>query len=300
MGFGVFLISFALFILYANEHRSDHREKVLKQGEKAAIQMVIHPKSKGWRKKAKEMGTQYFRNKKPKGFRIPIIGPIIGLIWWPFKVVLTGFDPAIDGSNAPGSSGGDSYVRMLASEEEIAKSIGEKAIQSGFDCVIRAIASSPGGKERSHEILNGIFVAFNAFKGKGMNRLQNMRILPIDRINTPVIVHNFKYRLLNFVERKSVLVPEELASIFHFPDARYNKIPTIKWLDYKVLPPPINLPKEGILIMGNEANGVSEEIKKLITNKISIPRFGETQETESLNVATATAILLSEFKRSFQ
>ncbi|TXD46848.1 TrmH family RNA methyltransferase [Polaribacter sp. IC073] len=59
------------------------------------------------------------------------------------------------------------------------------------------------------------------------------------------------------------------------------------------------LPKEGILVMGNEANGVSEEIKKLIEHRISIPRFGETQETESLNVATATAILLSEFKRNF-
>lgn len=58
------------------------------------------------------------------------------------------------------------------------------------------------------------------------------------------------------------------------------------------------LPKEGILIMGNEANGISDEIKKLVSNKISIPRFGEIQETESLNVATATAILLSEFKRS--
>ena len=58
-------------------------------------------------------------------------------------------------------------------------------------------------------------------------------------------------------------------------------------------------PKEGILIMGNEANGVSEEIKSLLQYKISIPRFGETQETESLNVATATAILLSEFKRSY-
>ncbi|MFT5147038.1 MAG: TrmH family RNA methyltransferase, partial [Polaribacter sp.] len=57
------------------------------------------------------------------------------------------------------------------------------------------------------------------------------------------------------------------------------------------------LPKEGILIMGNEANGVSKEIKTLLEYKISIPRFGETQETESLNVATATAILLSEFKR---
>lgn len=57
------------------------------------------------------------------------------------------------------------------------------------------------------------------------------------------------------------------------------------------------LPKEAILIMGNEANGVSEEIKKLIKSKISIPRFGELQETESLNVATASAILLSEFRR---
>lgn len=57
------------------------------------------------------------------------------------------------------------------------------------------------------------------------------------------------------------------------------------------------LPKEAILIMGNEANGVSAELKTLCKNKISIPRFGETQETESLNVATATAILLSEFKR---
>ncbi|MFY9243191.1 MAG: RNA methyltransferase [Polaribacter sp.] len=59
------------------------------------------------------------------------------------------------------------------------------------------------------------------------------------------------------------------------------------------------LPKEAILIMGNEANGVTDEIKKLVKNKISIPRFGENQEIESLNVATATAILLSEFRRSF-
>jgi TrmH family RNA methyltransferase len=58
------------------------------------------------------------------------------------------------------------------------------------------------------------------------------------------------------------------------------------------------LPKEGILIMGNEANGISETIKGFVKNKLSIPRFGETQETESLNVATATAILLSEFKRN--
>ncbi|XMO87308.1 RNA methyltransferase [Algibacter sp. AS12] len=57
------------------------------------------------------------------------------------------------------------------------------------------------------------------------------------------------------------------------------------------------LPKNGILVMGNEANGVSKEVEAVITEKISIPRFGELQATESLNVATATAILLSEFRR---
>jgi TrmH family RNA methyltransferase len=58
-----------------------------------------------------------------------------------------------------------------------------------------------------------------------------------------------------------------------------------------------NLPKSGVLVMGNEANGISEQILNLTNNAISIPRFGNLQQTESLNVATATAILLSEFKR---
>jgi len=58
------------------------------------------------------------------------------------------------------------------------------------------------------------------------------------------------------------------------------------------------LPDDAYLVMGNEANGISEKIESLISEKISIPRFGNIQQAESLNVATATAILLSEFKRS--
>ncbi|WP_310556040.1 RNA methyltransferase [Flavobacterium sp.] len=57
-------------------------------------------------------------------------------------------------------------------------------------------------------------------------------------------------------------------------------------------------PNKGILVLGNEANGISKEIENLVSKKITIPRFGNLQLTESLNVATATAILLSEFKRS--
>jgi len=57
------------------------------------------------------------------------------------------------------------------------------------------------------------------------------------------------------------------------------------------------LTKESVLVLGNEANGISREVQKLITSKITIPQFGEIRRTDSLNVATATAILLSEFMR---
>jgi TrmH family RNA methyltransferase len=58
------------------------------------------------------------------------------------------------------------------------------------------------------------------------------------------------------------------------------------------------LPQQGILVLGNEANGISEKIEKLVSDRLAIPRFGDLQQTESLNVATATAIFLSEFKRN--
>ncbi|MAC87608.1 MAG: RNA methyltransferase [Gammaproteobacteria bacterium] len=56
-------------------------------------------------------------------------------------------------------------------------------------------------------------------------------------------------------------------------------------------------PASAVLVMGNEANGISNSIKEIVSTKITIPRYGNYQLTESLNVATATAILLSEFRR---
>lgn len=54
-------------------------------------------------------------------------------------------------------------------------------------------------------------------------------------------------------------------------------------------------PKAGILVIGNEANGIREEVIPLLTDALMIPRFGET---ESLNAAIATSIFLWELKRS--
>ena len=56
---------------------------------------------------------------------------------------------------------------------------------------------------------------------------------------------------------------------------------------------------KGLIIMGNEGNGISSEIEKLVTDKLLIPSFSSNQEkSESLNVGIATGIICSEFKKN--
>jgi RNA methyltransferase, TrmH family len=54
-----------------------------------------------------------------------------------------------------------------------------------------------------------------------------------------------------------------------------------------------NSERNSHLVMGNEANGISQEVSKFITDRVAIKNIGGT--TESLNVAVATSILLHEF-----
>jgi TrmH family RNA methyltransferase len=56
-----------------------------------------------------------------------------------------------------------------------------------------------------------------------------------------------------------------------------------------------NFGAEGLIVMGNEGNGLSDDVKRLVTKAITIPRAGEA---ESLNVAIATAIFCSEINRN--
>lgn len=57
--------------------------------------------------------------------------------------------------------------------------------------------------------------------------------------------------------------------------------------------------QRGVIIMGNEGNGISESIRKLITHPLLIPSYPINASTsESLNVSIATAIVLAEFRRT--
>lgn len=232
----------------------------LEEGEHATIQIVLDPVSPRWQKKAEAFGEALFKGKKKReGFlsHIPILGWINSFL----VTLFLGYDQVKGETNAPGASGGDSYVRMLQTKEEIAKKIGEKAGQEGFNTVIRLMASS-SKRARLDPILDDILIAFTVFKVPLMNFFQSRRAIPLfDLLNTPLMKFNFKNRMSCYGEKNNLLVGEELASIFHFPNSRYNYTPVIEWLSYKVLPAPQDLSDEGIFLGFNMYRGERRDIR---------------------------------------
>ncbi|MEK9132512.1 MAG: type IV secretion system DNA-binding domain-containing protein [Patescibacteria group bacterium] len=230
----------------------------LNEDETAVVQLMIRPRNGKWRKKAEEEGTALMKGKKEKGFfsKIPIISHINTFI----TMLFFGYERAKEGTSAPGADRGDAYVRMLQTKEEVAKQIGTKSQQDGFDTCIRLVSCAKTGA-RAAEIMNDCVVSLNLFKDPAQNYLQTRRIIPIHAINSPWMLHNIKHRIFSLGEKTSIFVPEELASFFHFPSSRYNYTPIIKWLQYKVLSAPMDLPEEGLLLGNNVYRGVKREVR---------------------------------------
>jgi TrmH family RNA methyltransferase len=90
-------------------------------------------------------------------------------------------------------------------------------------------------------------------------------------------------------------LPQILSS---FQDANYPIYGTL--LEGNNMYAPNSIPNKefGIIVMGNEGNGISTVVADLITDKLLIPNYPSGSVTsESLNVAVATAIICSEFRR---
>ncbi|QQR54941.1 type IV secretion system DNA-binding domain-containing protein [Candidatus Peregrinibacteria bacterium] len=230
----------------------------LKENEKAMLQMMIRPRDEKWQKEANAYATAKFKNEEPQ--KRGILRTLVRPLSWLFTAMIFGYDQAEKNSPPPGAKSGDSYVRMLQTEEEIAKRIGEKSNQVGFDTVIRIMAASDEGESRCDSILDGLFVAFNTTKDAASNWFQARRLIPIDFINSPILYMSLIDRNFQFGEKSSILTPEELATIFHFPNSRYNYTPLIKWMSYKVLPAPTEMGTDGIFLGYNVFRGVKKPV----------------------------------------
>ncbi|MFC1600121.1 type IV secretory system conjugative DNA transfer family protein [Patescibacteria group bacterium] len=235
----------------------------LGETDTAAFQFVISPRSDSWRRKAEKAGTALFLGKKQKSGLNRI--PLLGWIFTAFQGLLFGYDKIKKDINT-GAPEGSAYVRMLQTKEEVAKRIGEKSQQVGFDVSVRMIATSPT-YSKAFQLMNNMILSLNLFKSAAMNFFQTKRMFIMNDLNNKLIFHAFKHRLHNFKplpgilrERVSLLTPEELAGMYHFPNSRYNFTPVIRWLKYKVVPAPPDTPQEGIYLGNNVYRGVIKKV----------------------------------------
>lgn len=58
-----------------------------------------------------------------------------------------------------------------------------------------------------------------------------------------------------------------------------------------------SLEKRGVVVVGNEGNGISVNVEREVTHRLLIPSFSQSGSVESLNVSVATAIICSELRR---
>lgn len=152
--------------------------------------------------------------------------------------------------------------------------VGESAGQPGFECSIRILVASDT-RASAHEGLHSLVAANSVFTDEYNNQLDNPQMTEdiFRAIFTPIRWFAYRYRLIGMLQDISRFSSDEMATMYHFPDIKYNKSPIIAWLDYKMLPPPPNLkfPKDPMMLMDYErddkGNIITQDGSKLQVDK---------------------------------
>jgi hypothetical protein len=224
----------------------------LKKTDVASIQLVVKPLGQSWNKRAKKAASLVAKWEYRKGYKFWIFGNFIHLLLTPIAWVFYRFFRNEEtATNAPGASSGDSYKIFNQAETEAHKMVWESAGQPGFEASMRILVASDT-KESAHNGLQNLVAATSIFTDEYNNQLDNPQMMEdIFRfLFTPLRYFAFQYRLVGIFQNISRFSCDELSTIYHFPDIKYNKSPIIAWLDYKMLAPPSNLkfPKNPLIM----------------------------------------------------
>lgn len=229
------------------------------------IQLVMKPCSERFNKKAKIFSDALYKNDesfiKKQSFWRKLLFPwkfFEFLAYWPSQELITWSSKAKDW-----------YVRMVKAEEEALNTMWEEAGKPAFTSWLLLISSS-NNKERLTANMNNVMSAFSVYRDEYNNSLDQPRNLSdiFGFILIPLWKFSSLFYLQNFFYFKNIFTVNELASVYHVPDGTYNRTPIIRWMDYKVLPPPDRLPvckdESGYLITWI----VSEEYRKWKIDRI--------------------------------
>lgn len=144
--------------------------------------------------------------------------------------------------------------KLTPLEEEMVKGLEEKAARSGLEANIRILASA-ATQAVADKHVSDIVTAWSQFNiYEYGNSFQ--KIVPTFK---DTFIKHFIYR--GFDERKKIVLnSEEAASVFHFPGP-WISTPNIYWLAARHAPPPVNAPKDGVLMGFNEYRGITTPIR---------------------------------------
>lgn len=225
----------------------------LASDEGAAVQFIIRPAKQGWQEKVQKEASMLLNPKKKRG-GWSIFNP---LSWLAAVVRVMTSSNGIQELQKPEESSNDRVSSMV---EEYSKAVDEKAGNPGFRVIVR-IVSSANNHTRAVDILQSVMASFGQFtdvRGNGFTRLT------MEGKNN--VIKRFIQRnprrpwLLRLLSHRFLLGTAELASLFHLPHIKYNKVETIKWQNFKLAPAPINMPGDGLFLGYNVYRGERRKI----------------------------------------
>lgn len=219
--------------------------------EAAAIQILIRPVNHHWQHEGREMAKEMYKGKKH------------GMSWYnPLSWLGALFDAFMtrEHKEVP-----EQQERVTAAGEEEIKAMDEKNSHPGFETVIRIVCTAPNMRDAKVNLSN-IHKAFGQFDSSNGNEFEYSKYHSVSKLVKDFIFRHFRRTWLDNIQpssgkRHMILSSEELSSLYHLPSIRYNMNPHIVWQNYKVAPPPANIPTEGILLGHNTYRGTTKEIR---------------------------------------
>ena len=221
--------------------------------EGAAVQIMVRPVKEGWQKKGRKKASEIFQNKKHHDFSW--VNPL-SWISTLFELLFKGESAVVNNFDKDGVS-----TRTTPVTDEEVKAMEEKNARPGFETIIRLV-SAANTKQDAHTNLVGMRGAFVQYNTPNGNSLEYSHWHNNKGLVTNFIFRNF-YRGFNqwIIRKKNILAADELASLFHIPNIRFNKYPCIAWQNFKIAASPPNIPTEGILLGYNIYRGEKKEIR---------------------------------------
>lgn len=163
---------------------------------------------------------------------------------FPWKIIdflISG--PSKDLIESSGKEQEVTMVRMIKAQEDSINAMGEEAWKHAFLAAIMLTTSSDD-KQRVDENINNMIGTFTIYRDEYGNELDENNFYwdILGFVFKPLWKFALSFNLPQFFFKANVFTPNALGSLFHFPDGVFNRSPIIKWMDYKVLAAPDNLP----------------------------------------------------------